>query len=56
LVHEAGGTVTDAEGRPLDFGFGRTLPSKGIVAAQKDIHGQVLKAVQEVLGIKQSQM
>lgn len=50
IVREAGGTVTDAEGRRLDFGRGRTLKGhKGVVAAPKAVHGQVLDAVKIVL-------
>ncbi|KAL9604656.1 MAG: hypothetical protein Q9219_000376 [cf. Caloplaca sp. 3 TL-2023] len=53
IVREAGGEVTDAEGKPLDFGVGRTLKrNKGVVAAPKGVHGIVLKAVKEVLGSK----
>ncbi|KAK7207906.1 hypothetical protein BZA70DRAFT_298387 [Myxozyma melibiosi] len=50
LVAEAGGVVTDMFGKPLDFTKGRTLKdNKGIVAASKNIHAQVLEAVQKVL-------
>ena len=53
IVREAGGQVTDAEGKRLDFGKGRTLKdNKGVVAAPKAVHGQVLAAVQSVLGSK----
>lgn len=53
IVREAGGEVTDANGKRLDFSQGRTLKeNKGVVAAPKAIHAQVLKAVQEVLGPK----
>ena len=52
IVREAGGHVTDAHGRRLDFSQGRTLKeNKGVIAAPKAIHQQVLKVVQEVLGI-----
>ncbi|KAI4198017.1 MAG: hypothetical protein LQ346_002862 [Caloplaca aetnensis] len=51
IVREAGGEVTDAEGKRLDFGVGRTLKrNKGVVAAPKGVHGTVLKVVKEVLG------
>jgi 3'(2'), 5'-bisphosphate nucleotidase len=54
LVQEAGGEVTDAWGKPLDFGIGRTLKeNKGVVAAPKDVFPQVIKVVKEVLGAKQ---
>ncbi|KAG8170052.1 hypothetical protein KVR01_000797 [Diaporthe batatas] len=52
IVREAGGQVTDTTGKRLDFSIGRTLAeNKGVVAAPAAVHGQVLKAVQEVLGI-----
>jgi len=47
LVEEAGGTVTDSRGELLNFGLGRTLGENfGIVAAGKDAHARVLRAVQ----------
>ncbi|KAL8393645.1 hypothetical protein RB595_003399 [Gaeumannomyces hyphopodioides] len=50
IVREAGGQVTDTLGRRLDFSKGRTLAeNKGVVAAPAAVHGQVLKAVTEVL-------
>jgi 3'(2'), 5'-bisphosphate nucleotidase len=53
IVREAGGQVTDAVGRRLDFSKGRTLTeNKGVVAAPKEIHEQVLNAVRSVLGAK----
>ncbi|KAF2796190.1 3(2),5-bisphosphate nucleotidase HAL2 [Melanomma pulvis-pyrius CBS 109.77] len=54
IVEEAGGEVTDAWGKPLDFGIGRTLKeNKGVVAAPKAVFSQVIKVVKEVLGAKQ---
>ena len=53
IVREAGGQVTDAEGRRLDFSKGRTLKeNKGVVAAPKAVHEQVLAAVKSVLAAK----
>ena len=53
IVREAGGQVTDVEGRRLDFSKGRTLKeNKGVVAAPKNVHEQVLSAVRSVLGSK----
>ena len=53
IVREAGGQVTDAEGKRLDFGKGRTLrDNKGVVAAPRGVHAQVLDVVKEVLGSK----
>lgn len=54
IVREAGGQVTDVQGKRLDFGVGRTLANnKGVVAAPAAVHATVLAAVQEVLGAKQ---
>jgi 3'(2'), 5'-bisphosphate nucleotidase len=53
IVREAGGQVTDATGKILDFSRGRRLvANSGVVAAPKDIHGTVLEAVMSVLGSK----
>lgn len=53
IVREAGGEVTDAEGKRLDFSVGRTLAkNKGVVAAPKAVHKEVLDAVMSVLGSK----
>ncbi|KAF1349792.1 3',5'-bisphosphate nucleotidase-like protein [Delphinella strobiligena] len=54
IVREAGGEVTDVAGNRLDFGQGRTLArNKGVVAAPKPLHAEVLAAVKSVLGAKQ---
>lgn len=53
IVREAGGEVTDIHGKRLDFGVGRTLANnKGVVAAPKAAHAEVLSVVQEVLNAK----
>lgn len=53
IVREAGGQVTDAEGKRLDFGKGRTLKdNKGVVAAPAAVHEHVLSAVKSVLSSK----
>lgn len=50
LVREAGGEVTDVEGKPLDFSRGRTLSAnRGIVATNGQLHGEVISAVRAVL-------
>jgi 3'(2'), 5'-bisphosphate nucleotidase len=50
VVERAGGTVTDVDGRPLDFRHGRRLEqNRGIVATAGDFHAEVLDAVQSVL-------
>ncbi|MBC7174569.1 MAG: 3'(2'),5'-bisphosphate nucleotidase, partial [Polyangiaceae bacterium] len=46
VVTEAGGTVTDVDGKPLDFGRGRTLEAnRGVIATAGPIHDAVLAAV-----------
>jgi len=48
LVEEAGGTVTDLTGRPLDFSHGPKLSeNRGIVATNGRFHDQVIAAIQE---------
>jgi len=43
VITEAGGKVTDIEGKELDFGVGRTLKNnKGVVATNGLLHGIVL--------------
>jgi len=45
-VQEAGGRVSDLDGRDLDFSQGRTLKAnRGVVATNGKIHDQVLAAV-----------
>jgi 3'(2'), 5'-bisphosphate nucleotidase len=51
VVEEAGGRVTDVEGRPLDFRKGRTLAAnQGVVATSGSIHDEVIAAVKQVRG------
>ncbi len=46
VVTEAGGTVTDIHGQPLDFSLGRTLSTNsGVVVTNGPLHQQVLAAV-----------
>ncbi|KAL8822149.1 MAG: hypothetical protein Q9191_007109 [Dirinaria sp. TL-2023a] len=53
IVREARGQVTDANGKRLDFSRGRTLKdNKGVVAAPKAVHDQVLNVVKNVLSSK----
>eukprot|EP01038_Epipyxis_sp_PR26KG_P007806 gene7806-10601_t len=49
FILEAGGTVTDLEGRELDFSQGKLLSKdvKGIVASNGLMHTRILKAIQE---------
>lgn len=50
VVTEAGATVSDVRGAPLDFGIGRKLEkNRGVIAASAGIHPRVLSAVREVL-------
>ncbi|MGE3174498.1 MAG: 3'(2'),5'-bisphosphate nucleotidase [Planctomycetota bacterium] len=51
VLQEAGGTVTDVDGRPLDFGHGRTLQqNQGVLASSGRGHEQLVAAVRAVLG------
>ncbi|KAI5299653.1 hypothetical protein KEM55_001901 [Ascosphaera atra] len=53
LVKEAGGVVSDIYGKPLDFGVGRTLSeNKGVIAAPKQVHADIVKATKEVLKVE----
>lgn len=50
VVEEAGGTVTDAFGQPLDFTHGRKLErNRGIIATNGKIHDKVVEAVRRVI-------
>lgn len=47
IVLEAGGTITDTDGKPLDFTTGRRLTNnRGIVATNGRIHEEALKVLQ----------
>ena len=49
IVEEAGGTVTDIKGKPLDFSAGNKLiNNKGIIASNGKLHDRLLEAVQQV--------
>lgn len=50
IVREAGGTVTDSSGRPLDFSVGKKLfENKGILATNGTIHEAVLQAARRTV-------
>lgn len=49
LIYESGGQVGDISGTALDFGKGRFLQSKGVIAANKQVFPAVIKAVKQVL-------
>ncbi|MFW6125015.1 MAG: 3'(2'),5'-bisphosphate nucleotidase [Pirellulales bacterium] len=49
IVEEAGGRVSDLDGRALDFTAGRTLArNRGIVATNGHLHGALLDAVRAI--------
>lgn len=51
VVTEAGGKVTDIHGDKLDFSIGTNLKNnKGVVATNGAFHGEVIQAVQSVVG------
>jgi 3'(2'), 5'-bisphosphate nucleotidase len=46
LVKEAGGVVTDINGKDIDFSRGRTLNmNRGIIATSKSLHPFVIEAI-----------
>lgn len=48
MVEEAGGKVTDLEGKPLDFSVGAKLSNNhGVLATNGSIHSQVLAAIKQ---------
>jgi len=50
VVEEAGGRVSDIQGRPLDFTRGRELnQNRGVIATNGHLHNRVLECVQAVL-------
>lgn len=50
-VEEAGGKITDVDGKPLDFSIGRTLANnRGVICTNGPVHETVLEKVQDVLG------
>lgn len=49
VVEEAGGVVTDVDGRPLDFRQGRTLArNRGVVVSHGSFHARVLALLHEL--------
>ncbi|AWU75220.1 uncharacterized protein C5L36_0B04710 [Pichia kudriavzevii] len=50
LVKESGGLVTDIFGNDLDFGYGRTLNSQGVIAATKAVHPAIISTVKNIVG------
>ncbi|KAM0347086.1 hypothetical protein ACHAPU_005025 [Fusarium lateritium] len=50
LLTEAGGKVTDLDGKEMDFGVGRDLnKNNGLLAARQGIHGAVLEGMGKLL-------
>jgi 3'(2'), 5'-bisphosphate nucleotidase len=49
VVEEAGGRVTDLDGRPLDFSHGRRLiANRGVLATNGPLHEAALAALKEI--------
>jgi 3'(2'), 5'-bisphosphate nucleotidase len=49
LVEEAGGRVTDLDGRPLDFAQGRTLAgNRGVLATNGRVHEALLQGLRQI--------
>ena len=49
VIEEAGGRITDLEGKPLDFSHGRTLAkNRGIIATNGHLHGVILQTLKEL--------
>jgi 3'(2'), 5'-bisphosphate nucleotidase len=49
VVTEAGGRISDLDGRPLDFSHGRTLAkNRGILASNDRLHEAFLQGIQEI--------
>jgi 3'(2'), 5'-bisphosphate nucleotidase len=49
VVTEAGGRITDLDGRPLDFSRGRTLANnRGIVATNRHLHEAILAGLNSI--------
>lgn len=49
VVEEAGGRVTDLDGKPLDFSHGRTLATnRGVLATNGQLHDALLAGLKEI--------
>ena len=52
VILEAGGMVSDVNGKPLDFSLGRGLSENlGVVVTNGLEHQRIVEAVQSVLGL-----
>ena len=50
IVEEAGGRVTDLDGKPLDFSHGRTLAAnRGVLATNCHLHDAALQALRTIV-------
>jgi 3'(2'), 5'-bisphosphate nucleotidase len=50
IIEEAGGRVSDVEGRPLDFTRGNTLKgNRGVIATSAPIYDDVIAVVREIM-------
>ncbi len=50
IIEEAGGLLTDSEGKPLDFTHGRTLAqNRGLLGANPHLHPQILSALKQII-------
>jgi 3'(2'), 5'-bisphosphate nucleotidase len=51
IFTEIGGKITDLDGKPINFGAGRSLSkNRGMVAAKEDVHERILAKIRECLG------
>lgn len=49
IVEEAGGRVSDLDGKPLDFSHGRTLATnRGVLATNGHLHDAILAGLQQI--------
>jgi 3'(2'), 5'-bisphosphate nucleotidase len=49
IVEEAGGRVSDLDGKPLDFSQGRTLDgSRGVLATNGHLHDSLLAGLKSI--------
>jgi 3'(2'), 5'-bisphosphate nucleotidase len=49
VIEEAGGRITDLDGKPLNFSHGRTLAkNRGVLATNGHLHEAVLNALREI--------
>ena len=51
ILQEAGATISDINGKPLDFSQGKTLKNNiGVVASSRAIHKPIIEAIETVKG------